>query len=55
LFEANHGLTVTEINHTMEFRNSIMTTGVNIPQKIEEIVLAQIGMSQASLEKESLV
>jgi [lysine-biosynthesis-protein LysW]--L-2-aminoadipate ligase len=41
LFETENGLTVNEINHTMEFRNSIATTGVNIPQKMAEHVLAQ--------------
>ena len=38
LFETGHGLTVNEINHTMEFRNSIDTTGVNIPQRMAEFV-----------------
>jgi len=41
LFETENGLTVNEINHTMEFRNSIATTGVNIPQKMVEYVLTQ--------------
>jgi len=41
LFETDNGLTINEINHTMEFRNSITTTGVNIPQKMIEYVLAQ--------------
>ena len=41
LFETEHGLTVNEINHTMEFRNSIDTTGVNIPYKMVEYVVAQ--------------
>jgi [lysine-biosynthesis-protein LysW]--L-2-aminoadipate ligase len=44
LFETDNGLTVNEINHTMEFRNSIATTGVNIPQKMVEYVLAQVGV-----------
>lgn len=42
LFETANGLTVNEINHTMEFRNSITTTGVNIPQKMVDYVLAQV-------------
>src|SRR5215510_1541783 len=42
LFETGNGLTINEINHTMEFRNSIATTGVNIPQKMVEYVLAQV-------------
>ena len=37
------GLTVNEINHTMEFRNSIATTGVNIPQKMVDYVLERAG------------
>jgi len=41
LFETDNGLTINEINHTMEFRNSIATTGVDIPQKMIEYVLAQ--------------
>ncbi len=31
LFETPRGLSVNEVNYTMEFRNSIDTTGVNIP------------------------
>ncbi len=42
LFETENGLTVNEINHTMEFRNSIATTGVNIPKRMIEYVLAQV-------------
>jgi [lysine-biosynthesis-protein LysW]--L-2-aminoadipate ligase len=41
LFETENGLTVNEINHTMEFRNSITTTGVNIPKRMVGYVLAQ--------------
>ena len=33
-------LLVNEVNYTMEFRNSIDTTGVNIPAKIIDYVLA---------------
>jgi [lysine-biosynthesis-protein LysW]--L-2-aminoadipate ligase len=47
LFETDSGLTVNEINHTMEFRNSIATTGVNIPQRMVEYVLSQIAMPQS--------
>jgi [lysine-biosynthesis-protein LysW]--L-2-aminoadipate ligase len=39
LFETAQGLVVNEINHTMEFRNSIATTGVNIPAKMVDYVL----------------
>jgi len=41
LFETENGLTINEINHTMEFRNSITTTGVNIPQLMVEHVIAK--------------
>ncbi len=47
LFETEHGLTVNEINHTMEFRNSITTTGVNIPKKMIKYVLSQVSVPQA--------
>lgn len=33
------GLLISEINHTMEFRNSIEPTGVNIPGRIIDFVL----------------
>ncbi|HCE17565.1 MAG TPA: lysine biosynthesis protein LysX [Anaerolinea thermolimosa] len=39
LFETQEGLTVNEVNHTMEFRNSITTTGVNIPARMVDYVL----------------
>ena len=39
IFETPTGLEVNEVNHTMEFRNSIQTTGVNIPQKMIDYVL----------------
>jgi len=41
LFETDDGLLVNEVNYTMEFRNSIDTTGVNIPDKVIDYVLAQ--------------
>lgn len=41
LFESDDGLLVNEVNYTMEFRNSIDTTGVNIPDKVIDYVLAQ--------------
>ena len=34
LFETADGLLVNEVNYTMEFRNSIEVTGVNIPERI---------------------
>ena len=39
LFETPRGLLVNEVNYTMEFKNSIDTTGVNIPAKIVDYVL----------------
>ncbi len=39
LFETPDGLLVNEVNYTMEFRNSIDTTGVNIPGLVVEHVL----------------
>jgi [lysine-biosynthesis-protein LysW]---L-2-aminoadipate ligase len=35
------GLVVNEINHTMEFRNSIAPTGVDIPRRVADYVLAE--------------
>jgi [lysine-biosynthesis-protein LysW]---L-2-aminoadipate ligase len=40
LFETPDGLLVNEVNHTMEFRNSIHTTGVNIPKKMVDYVIS---------------
>ena len=39
LFETPDGLLVNEVNYTMEFKNSIDTTGINIPKKIVDYVL----------------
>lgn len=39
LFETADGLTVNEVNHTMEFRNSITTTGVNIPARMVDYIV----------------
>lgn len=39
LFETPEGLSINEVNYTMEFRNSIDTTGVNIPAKVVDYVL----------------
>jgi len=41
LLESDRGLLVNEVNYTMEFRNSIDTTGVNIPGRIVDYVLRQ--------------
>ncbi len=39
LFETNDGLLVNEVNYTMEFRNSVSVTGVDIPGLIAEHVV----------------
>ena len=39
VFETDQGLSINEVNYTMEFRNSIDVTGVNIPGKIVDYVL----------------
>jgi [lysine-biosynthesis-protein LysW]--L-2-aminoadipate ligase len=39
LEDPQRGPLVCEVNHTMEFRNSIATTGVNIPERIARFVL----------------
>lgn len=39
VLESAGGLLVNEVNYTMEFRNSIDTTGVDIPAKVVEYVL----------------
>ena len=41
LLESPHGLLVNEVNYTMEFRNSIDTTGVDIPGKMIDYVLQE--------------
>jgi len=41
VFETPAGLVVNEINYTMEFKNSIAPTGVDIPASIVDYVLAQ--------------
>ena len=40
LFEGAGGYLVNEVNYTMEFRNSIDTTGVNIPDKVIDYVIS---------------
>ena len=39
VLEAPEGLLVNEVNYTMEFRNSIDTTGVDIPARVIDYVL----------------
>lgn len=42
VFESERGLLVNEVNYTMEFRNSIEPTGVDIPARIIDYVV-QVG------------
>lgn len=39
IFETDSGLMVNEVNYTMEYKNSIDITGVNIPGKIADFVI----------------
>jgi [lysine-biosynthesis-protein LysW]--L-2-aminoadipate ligase len=41
LFETENGLIVNEVNYTMEFKNSITPTGVNIPACIVDYVIEE--------------
>ena len=43
LFESDDGLLVNEVNYTMEFRNSIDTTGIDIPAVVASYVIEQAG------------
>jgi [lysine-biosynthesis-protein LysW]--L-2-aminoadipate ligase len=47
LEDPQRGLLVNEVNHTMEFRNSIATTGVDIPARMVDYVL-QAGRQNGS-------
>jgi len=51
LFETDDGFTVNEVNHTMEFRNSIETTGVNIPARMVDYVIETANKPQVRLER----
>jgi len=48
VLEGAEGLLVNEVNYTMEFRNSIDTTGVNIPAKVVDYVLAVAERTEAA-------
>jgi [lysine-biosynthesis-protein LysW]---L-2-aminoadipate ligase len=39
LFETDNGYLVNEVNHTMEFRNSVAPTGVDIPAHVADYVV----------------
>jgi len=51
LFESESGFQVNEVNYTMEFRNSIHTTGVDIPARIVDYVLRAAGEGQSGPEE----
>lgn len=56
LFEDPHrGLLVNEINATMEFRNSIHTTGVNIPGRIIDHLLDMARYPESHLRPTAMV
>lgn len=50
LFESESGFQVNEVNYTMEFRNSIHTTGVDIPARIVDYVLNAAAEGQSGSE-----
>ncbi len=52
LFETDRGLLVNEVNYTMEFRNSIETTGVDIPAKIVDYAIS-LGQAEARRREEA--
>jgi [lysine-biosynthesis-protein LysW]--L-2-aminoadipate ligase len=49
LEDPERGLLVNEVNHTMEFRNSIHTTGVDIPARVAAhvVAIARVGQEIA--------
>lgn len=53
LLEHEDGLMVSEVNYTMEFRNSIDTTGVDIPARIIDYVL-QVGSGALPFQREAV-
>jgi [lysine-biosynthesis-protein LysW]--L-2-aminoadipate ligase len=53
LFESDRGLLVNEVNYTMEFRNSIDTTGVDIPGKIVDYTLEVGAVERARRQVEA--
>lgn len=42
LIESERGLLAAEVNHTMEFRNSVTTTGVDIPARIARYAASRL-------------
>jgi [lysine-biosynthesis-protein LysW]---L-2-aminoadipate ligase len=50
LEDPDRGFLVNEVNHTMEFRNSIHTTGVDIPARVVDYVL-QVGRGEPPIAR----
>ena len=42
IFETDNGLSINEINHTMEFKNSEKPTGVSISGAIVDYCIEQV-------------
>ena len=47
IFETDDGLLVNEINYTMEFKNSVAPTGVDIPGRIADYVVSRAHLAAA--------
>ena len=47
------GLVIIEINHTMEFKNSVSTTGVNIPRLMGEYAISRLSVGSGKEEVET--
>ena len=54
VFETADGFTVNEVNHTMEFRNSITTTGVDIPARMVDYVITQGKKTRRAMNMEQI-
>jgi [lysine-biosynthesis-protein LysW]--L-2-aminoadipate ligase len=54
LFESERGMLVNEVNYTMEFRNSIDTTGVDIPARIIDFVI-EVGTAERARRNAALL
>ena len=48
LFETDGGYLVNEVNDTMEFKNSIETTGIDIPLAMAEHVVEELRKRRAA-------
>lgn len=55
LFETDDGYRVNEVNGTMEFRNSVTTTGVDIPGAIAEYVIQETAADTREREAAAIV